>query len=178
MKLTTHLACVALAVIGPTLLGAACGTGAVSQSRGQGTDRQKTLRQHPSPAGIVDVAGMEREYFAETVKLTLPPGISFPMSEDPGDARQFGVGWGLVAAQRFWLYAWEREWLQQHKANARRARRALVVLAGQVPQCKYMTTYLDASGRLFYERYLSQARNGHASGFRKDFALNSPPELR
>ncbi len=113
-----------------------------------------------------------QEYADATRALTLPPGVVFPDGPETGGAQTFERGAGLVQAQAYWLYAWEREWLTQRGVDSARESAALRVLRDDVPACAFMTTYLDDDGRSLYAEYIQKAELGDPSGFQQDTEAN------
>lgn len=138
-------------------------------------------RAQVSPdAGPANRESMQTEYRLAAARLTLPPGIYFP-AEAPGGEEaataHFNTGHGLNFAQNYWQVAWEREWLAQRSRTGDRARRALVVLADQVPRTESMTIYSDETVRRRWTEIIKKARAGDPSGIQEDVKMN-PADLK
>lgn len=119
-----------------------------------------------------NATGMQKEYRAAADKLTLPPGFVFPANFNTGGAGNFQQGVGVQNAQRYWIIAWENEWLEQRNKDEARARKALDVLTNEVPKSWSMTKGSDETVRRFFSEYLKKAELGDPSGFQRDVELN------
>lgn len=144
---------------------AAAGTSvAGTAEQGQGTTQERFL----------DESGMQAEYRIEAGRLDLPPGVVFPEAApvSASGPQSFGEGVGLVFAQQYWIFAWEREWLDQRGKDPTRENAALRVLKSEVPKCEFMTKYLDEAGRQYFDGYVRRAQLGDPSGFQQDVTVN------
>ena len=113
------------------------------------------------------------EYETAKARLALPPGaVAFPVAiPTPQEATEYEQGYATSLAERYWICAWEKEWLGQRSTDGTRAEAALIQL-GKAPDTEFMSQHLDDAGRRFFNDYLTKAGLGDPSGIQQDVAQN------
>lgn len=153
------------AVAAGALTVAGCNGG---QARPQGTDARV---QRPS-AALVDDQAVSAEYQQTLARLSLPDGAgAAPGVPKQAEKTLYEKGFGVGLAERFWICAWEREWLETQSAKPEAAEAALAQLR-KAPETLFMSEQLDEAGRRLYADYLARAGLGDPSGIQQDVEQN------
>jgi hypothetical protein len=125
-----------------------------------------------STTDFVNYEGANSEYQAKILDLQFPWEASAPKNLPRSEGiDSYESGFGVGIAERYWICAWEIQWLRTFDSDIVSAATAITQLQS-AHETVFMSRQLDEVGRQLYTQYLELAANNDPSGIQQDVDQN------
>lgn len=165
---------VLLAVVGCALVATGC---AMSTAVGNPVQSQEEQVDESAAGNFLNEKKMGDEFLdaAANFPLRLPEGIDFPSrapaNAEPNTYSEPGVGEGI--AVRYWLCAWEENYLQAADAGDARSQASAIEQIARFESLEWTKKFFVDPERGWYANVVATALEGDPSGVKQDYASGS-----